>query len=63
MISVQADNVSDGKALEKEVDEDLTKFNEWFIRGGQAQGNTNEPLTTGERAIIKTYLWYKTHGG
>ena len=55
MISVQADNVQDGKALEQEVDAEIRVFDEWFQR------KNNAPLTGVERAIIKTYLWMKTH--
>lgn len=40
--------------LKKEVDEDLARFDVWF----QKQGN--DPLTGAERAILATYLWWKT---
>lgn len=35
------------------VDNDIAKFNEWFISLG------NDPLVKAERAIIKTYLAWK----
>jgi hypothetical protein len=56
MITVQADHVQESKELEKEVDGDIDAFNEWFQQEGK-----NDPMTPGERAIIKTYLWFKTH--
>ena len=56
MITVQADHVQEGKELEKEVDGDIAAFNEWF----QGEGK-NDPMTPAEVAIIKTYLWWKTH--
>lgn len=58
MISVQADNLHDGKALEKEVDADLDAFNAWF-----QEHLKDGPLDNLERAAIKTYLWWKTHDG
>ncbi len=41
--------------LEREVDEDIKEFDEWFQRLG------NAPLSRPERAIIKTYIWHKRH--
>lgn len=58
MISVQADNLSDSKELEKEVDAAITAFDVWFQQKGK-----NDPLTGPERAIIKTFLWFQTHEG
>jgi hypothetical protein len=44
----------EGEELEAVVDEDVERFNEWF------QGLGNGPLVKSERAIVKTYLAYKT---
>lgn len=41
--------------LEALVNEDILSFERWF----QKQGN--DPLVRSEVAILKTYLWYKTH--
>lgn len=57
MITVHTDLLQDHKALETAVDSDIAEFNEWF----QAEGK-NDPLTPAEKAIIKTYLWWKTLG-
>lgn len=54
MISVTSEK-KEGKELEAEVDEDITAFQVWFQSKGQ------EPLSKPEWAILKTYLWYKTH--
>lgn len=58
MISVQADNLSNSKELEKEVDADIVNFDAWFQQAGK-----NDPLTGAEKAILKTWLWWKTHEG
>lgn len=42
--------------LEQMVDEDLSVFDDYFQEIG------NDPLTRFEKAAIKTYLHYKTHG-
>jgi hypothetical protein len=55
MIKIQTEK-KDGKELEQEVDEDIKQFDLWFQKSGQ-----NDPLTNSEWAIIKTYLWWKTH--
>lgn len=38
------------------IDEDIDKFDQWF-----QQKLDNEPLVRSERAIIKTYIHWKTH--
>ena len=43
------------RELEQMVDEDIASFDNFF------QGLGNDPLTFFEKAIIKTYLFYKTH--
>ena len=45
-----------GKELESVVDEDLKAFEEFFCK---KLGNNR--LADPERAVIKTYLWYKMH--
>jgi len=48
----------DGGPLEQAVDEDISAFERWFC----SVVDSSAPLLTGaERAIIKSYLWYKTH--
>jgi hypothetical protein len=54
-IEVQADHYSDDE-LEGAVDEDIANFDKFF------QSLGNDPLSLFEKAAIKTYLWYKTHG-
>lgn len=39
--------------LEKEVDADLDAYNKW------CQERLGETLAKSERAILKTYLWFK----
>lgn len=45
-----------GADLEQAVDEDIAEFDRYFQGALQ-----NEPLVFSERAIIKTYLHWKTH--
>jgi hypothetical protein len=47
---------ADGAALEEAVDADIAKFNEYFQRELK-----NDPLIKSEIAMLKTYLWWKTH--
>ncbi len=54
-IAVSAEGL-DGKELEKVVDEDIKKFTSFFISLG------NDGLNPYEKAAIKTYLHWKTHG-
>lgn len=42
--------------LEAIVDADIEKFNEYFQRELK-----NAPLISSEHAMLKTYLWWKTH--
>lgn len=45
-----------GDALEAIVEEDLKSFDAFF------QGKVdNSPLRQEEKALLKTYLWWKTH--
>jgi len=55
--------LGDGKKLEVVVDADVAAFNDWFLQQ-QRDGGTSSPqaLTPSERAILKTYLWWKTKG-
>ena len=48
--------VVDAKELEPAIDADIARFNECF-----QQELGNEPLVRSELAILKTYLWFKTH--
>ncbi len=44
--------------LERFVDEDIAEFEQWFCRNV----DTNAVALLGpEKAILKTYLWYKIH--
>ena len=54
-IAIEADAYSD-KDLEEMVDEDIANFDKFF------QGLGNDPLSLFEKAAIKTYLHWKTHG-
>ena len=47
-----------GADLEAMVDEDINAFELWFKERG-----LGDNLLLPERAVIKTYLWWKTHGG
>lgn len=40
--------------LEREVDEDIAKFDAWFSANVEPT-----PLIMGEKAILKTYLYWK----
>jgi len=53
MVNVTTENPS-GEPLKAEVDQDIQNFEDWFRSLG------NEPLAPSEKAIISTYLWYKT---
>jgi hypothetical protein len=54
MVKVQVDVPPE--RLEATVDEDIAAFDVWF----QQQAD-NAPLVGSERAILKTYLYFKTH--
>lgn len=49
-----------GEELEEVVNEDIKQFEKWFCENVDTKAVR---LTGPERAIIKTYLWYKTHSG
>lgn len=53
MIEVTAQETSDGSSFEKEVGQDLDAFSVWLEK------KLGQPLVNTERAILKTYLWYK----
>lgn len=55
--------VADNTALEAAVDADIAAFNEWFLKK-QRDDQALEPqgLVRSERAILKTYLFFKTRG-
>jgi len=48
--------ITDPKELESAIDVDIASFNDCFQRE-----LGNEPLVRSELAILKTYLWWKTH--
>jgi hypothetical protein len=48
--------LEDRVATEKEVDEEIAKFDQWF------QSTGNDPLIRSEAAIIKTFLYFKLYG-
>lgn len=52
MIEIKATNTRD-EDFEKAVDKDLEEFDQW------AQKKLGQPIVRSERAILKTYLWYK----
>lgn len=54
MVKVQTEQPG-GEAQKVEVDLDIQEFDKWF----QAQGN--EPLVRSEKAILSTYVYWKTH--
>lgn len=54
MVTVKTEQPG-GEAQKVEVDLDLQEFDKWF----QSQGN--EPLVNSETAILRTYLYWKTH--
>ena len=45
------------KQLEAYVDEDITEFEKFMM----AKVDNSGPLSKPEKAIIKTYLYWKTH--
>jgi hypothetical protein len=45
-----------GKELEEVVEEDLHRFEEYFVKIAKAN---NGPLDRYERAILKSYLYFK----
>lgn len=49
----------EGKPLEEEVDEDLRAFEQYFT--SQVDPSGGPRLSRPEYAILKTYLWWKTH--
>lgn len=49
-------NANSGKELEEIVEADIEAFARFFC--GQLK---NDSLSKPERAILKTYLWWKTH--
>lgn len=55
-VVVAVEELERPEALESAVDADIQAFEAWFSSLG------NDPLTKGERAILKTYLWWKTKG-
>jgi hypothetical protein len=55
-IVIKAVGCTDARVLEEEVDEDIEKFSAYF------QSLGNDPFSKFEKAAIKTYLHWKTHG-
>lgn len=53
MIRVTTEH-KEGEALKQEVDEDIAAFDTWF------QSLQNDPLVPVEKAIISTYMYWKT---
>lgn len=58
MVKVEIPQGLTGSVEEKLVDEDLAAFTAWLNEHVDPA-----PLTGPEKAILKTYLWYKTHPG
>lgn len=56
-INVQVSATS-SKEAEPIVDDDIRAFEAWF-----REEKGQEPLAGSEKAIIKTYLWWKLFGG
>jgi hypothetical protein len=57
MILVTADIPADS-TLEQEVDHDIQAFERWFC---ERIDPSSTQLSGPERAIIKSFLWYKSH--
>ena len=57
MILVTADIPADS-TLEQEVDADIEAFDRWFCSNVD---QSSSQLSRPERAIIKSFLWYKSH--
>lgn len=55
-ISVSSSAMSD-KQLEELVDKDIADFEKFMMEKVDQSG----PLSGPEKAIIKTYIWWKTH--
>ena len=53
MLKITVEELPDDCNLEKAVDEDIFEFSEFF------RGLGNDPVVSGEKAIIKTYLAWK----
>lgn len=49
-----------GTELEKYVNKDIEEFQTWFCKNVDKEAVA---LTGPEIAILKSYLWYKTHSG
>ena len=49
-------------AAEKEADDEISKFSDWFTRAQDAGGLGEQPLARPESAILKTYLIHKKLG-
>ena len=56
-IAVSSDKAVDGLLLEEEVDADIAAFEKFMM----TRVDTSGPLSKPEKAIIKTYLYWKTH--
>jgi len=48
---------TEGDFIAAVVDADIAAFGEYF----QRELKNDEPLSKSEKAILKTYLWWKTH--
>lgn len=55
-ITISSSAMSD-KDLEQEVDEDLAEFEKFMMEKVDDSG----PLSGPEKAILKTWIWWKTH--
>ena len=58
MLKVVVERDASDQPLEKLVDADINEFEKWFREYLQ----NGEPLTKSERAILKTYCFFKTQG-
>ncbi len=56
-MSISVHSTEEATSLEADVDQDITAFEEWFSSHVE-----NGPLVHAERAILKTYLWWKFKG-
>ena len=54
---VKVEVVLEDKTLEQVVDADIASFEKFMLEKVDDSG----PLMGPERAILKTYLWFKTH--
>jgi hypothetical protein len=58
--AIETGKAMDGEELEATVNQDVEQFQEWFCTNVDVEA---VKLSGPEIAILKSYLWYKTHPG